>query len=190
MVRRIRLGAPFLQKPPMLISESADEFDVMQEALEREIKPRGFIEQMYVADISATHWEVLRLRRCKAVIIIAAVPTALANLLQKLLKEPGAGGLAQRWFTDPEAKKQISETLGQFGLNETAIEAEAIRMSSADLQRLDRMLASLESRRNKALRCIDEYRDRLARRLREGTDRIIEAKGVPRLEDASRKRSA
>jgi hypothetical protein len=47
------------------------------------------------------------------------------------------------------------------------------------------MLCLLESRRNKALRCIGEYRDSLARQLRESSDRMIEAKAVLRVEDAS-----
>ena len=54
-----------LPKLPLLITESADEFDALRDAFEQEIKPRGIIEQMYVHDISAIVWESLRLRRCK-----------------------------------------------------------------------------------------------------------------------------
>jgi hypothetical protein len=54
-----------LPKLPLLITESADEFDALSDAFEREIKPRGIIEQMYVHDISSIVWEILRLRRCK-----------------------------------------------------------------------------------------------------------------------------
>src|SRR5262249_23526327 len=61
-------------------------------------------------------------------------------------------------FTDKEAKNQVSELLGRFDLDESAIEAEAIRRSSADLELLDRMLASLETRRNKALGCVAVWR--------------------------------
>ena len=54
-----------LPKLPLLITESADEFDALRDAFEQDIKPRGIIEQMYVHDISAIVWESLRLRRCK-----------------------------------------------------------------------------------------------------------------------------
>jgi len=55
---------------------------------------------------------------------------------------------------------------------------------------LDRMLTSLESRRrNKALGCVAEYRASLAHQLRESADRVIDAKGVLRLEDAASERS-
>jgi hypothetical protein len=186
-----------LPKLPLLITESADEFDALRDAFEREIKPRGIIEQMYVHDISAIVWEILRLRRCKVIIINSAFRSALEYLLVQLLKGPGQYGyevedkakaLAQAWFTDQEAKKQVSEMLARFDLDESAIEAEAIRRSSSDLELLDRMLTSLESRRNKALGCVAEYRVSLGQQLRESTDRVIDGKGVLRLEDAASNR--
>jgi hypothetical protein len=187
-----------LPKLPLLITESADEFDALRDAFEQEIKPRGIIEHMYVHDISSIVWEILRLRRCKVVIINSAFRSALQNLLKQVLRQPGqyehdvegeAQILAQSWFTDQEAKKQVSEILSGFDLDESAIEAEAIRRSSSDLEVLDRVLASLETRRNKALGCVAEYRASLAQRLRDSADRIIDAKGVLRLEDAASERS-
>jgi hypothetical protein len=199
-----------LAKPSLLITESADEFDALHKALEQDIKPRGVIEHIFVADISSIIWEILRLRRCQAAIINAAFCTALEQLLERLLRSQSedltrdeakalrrvwrpyedAKALAPAWFTDREARKEVAQILGQFQLDESAIEAEAIRTVSADLEQLDRMLTSLESRRNKALRCIGEYRDSLARQLRESADRIIAGKDVLRLEHASGKRSS
>jgi hypothetical protein len=179
-----------LPKLPLLITESADEFDALRDAFEREIKPQGIIEQMYVHDICAIVWEILRLRRCKVVIINSAFRSALQNLLSD---EPDqyeyheAEALAQAWFADQEAKKEVSELLGRFELDESAIEAEAIRRSSSNLELLDRMLSSLESRRDKALGCVAQYRASLAHQLRESADRIIDGKGVLRLEDAASK---
>ena len=187
-----------LPKLPLLITEAADEFDALRDAFEQEIKPRGIIEHMYVHDISSIVWEILRLRRCKVGIINLALRSALQSLLKQLLRQPGqyeyevedeAQTLAQSWFTDQEAKKQVSEILSRFDLDESAIEAEAIRRSSSDLEVLDRMLTSLETRRNKALGCVAEYRASLAQQLRDSADRIIDAKGVLRLEDAASERS-
>src|SRR5262249_60559324 len=101
-----------------------------------------------------------RLRRCKVIVINSAFRSALEHLLVQLLKRPGqydheverkAQALAQSWFTDQEAKKQVSEILARFDLDESAIEAEAISRSSSALELLVRMLNSLESRRTKAL---------------------------------------
>jgi hypothetical protein len=150
-----------LPKLPLLITESADEFDALRDAFEREIKPRGIIEQMYVHDISSIVWEILRLRRCKVMIINAAFRSGLAHLLMQVF---------------------------QFDLDESAIEAEAIRRSSADLELLGRMLSSLETRRNKALGCVAEYRASLADQLRESADRIVDGKSVLRIDDAASER--
>jgi len=186
-----------LPKLPLLITESADEFDALRDAFKQEIKPRGIIEQMYVHDICAIVWEILRLRRCKVIIINSAFRSALQNLLKQLLRLPGqyeyqvegeAEALAHSWFTDQEAKKQVSEILSRFDLDESAIEAEAIRRSSSDLELLDRMLTSLESRRDKALGCVAQYRASLAHQLRENSDRIIDGKGLLQLEDAASER--
>ena len=51
------------------------------------------------------------------------------------------------------------------------------------------MLTSLESRRNKGLGCVAEYRASLAQQLRDSADRIIDGQDVLRLEDAASKRS-
>jgi hypothetical protein len=189
-----------LPKLPLLITESADEFDALRNAFEREIKPRGIIERVYVHDICSIVWEILRLRRCKVVIVNSAFRSALEDVLRQVLRQPRqsphdcdlrdeAQELAHLWFTDKEAKKQVLEILGRFDLDDSAIEAEAIRRSSSDLELLDRMLTSLESRRNKALACVAEYRASLAHQLRQSADRIIDSKGVLRLEDAASKSS-
>ena len=93
--------------------------------------------------------------------------------------------LANRWFSDTDAREEISELLKQFGLDETAIEAEAIRTSSADLETIDRMLTLAEARRNRALRSIAEYREDFAERLERHSDKLIEQHDVVRLEHQS-----
>jgi hypothetical protein len=174
-----------LPKSPLLITESADEFDALRDAFEREIRPHGIIEQMYVHDIISIVWEILRLRRCKVYMINAAFSDALEDLLTRLLREPEqaeynvrdeARYLARAWFTDKDAKKRVSEILSRFELDDSAIEAVAIRRLSSNLELLDRMLTSLESRRNKALGCVAEYRASLAQQLRESADRVIDGK--------------
>src|SRR5262245_57024172 len=111
-----------LPKLPLLITESADEFDALRNAFDREIKPRGIIERMYVHDICSIVWEILRLPRCKVVIINSAFRSALEGLLVHLLRQPRQSeydgtlrnrteALAHAWFTDKAAKEQVSEIL-------------------------------------------------------------------------------
>jgi hypothetical protein len=81
--------AAILPTAPLLITESKDDFKRTNDALSDEIKPRGIIEEMYVADIANLVWEILRLRRCKAGIINAAFRSALQTVLTQVLREPG-----------------------------------------------------------------------------------------------------
>ena len=80
--------------------------------------------------------------------------------------------------------------LADFRLDELAIEAEAIRSVFSELEMLDRMLTLQESRRNKALRSIADYRDGLARQVREVSTRVIESDGLMKLENQAARRSA
>ena len=174
-----------ISMPALLLSESAEEFNSLAAALAEEIKPRGIIEHMHIAETTKLVWETLRLHRCKAAIINSAFRPAMENLLERVWREPGESvpyeeskELAFAWFTDPNA-----EILGRFHLDETAIEAEAIKSLMPELEVLDRNLMTLEVRRNRALRGIAEYRVSFAKRVREGSDRIIEAESFLRLTD-------
>jgi hypothetical protein len=166
--------------------------------LAQEIKPRGIVEQIYVADIAVLSWEILRLRRCKAAIINTAFEDALLTILNRLMgylnsdspESEERAALVSDWFSQPKAKGEVSELLAQYHLDESAIEAEAIRSVSSDLEEFDRTLTSLESRRYKVLRCIAEYQDRFAKQVREVSDRVIEGKAVVQLENRSSRRSA
>jgi hypothetical protein len=89
MSKRQRHRSPLPSASPLLITESEEEFDRIHDALDQEIKPRGIIEQMYVADIAHLVWEILRLWRCKAGIINSAFRAALGNLLAQLGRGPG-----------------------------------------------------------------------------------------------------
>ena len=93
-------------------------------------------------------------------------------------------------FTDKKAKKEVAEILRRFHLDESAIEAQAIRSLASEFEILDKRLMSLESRRNRAIRSIAEYRESFARKVREGSGRIIEGDSVIRFENPSGQKSA
>jgi hypothetical protein len=191
-----------LPRPPLLMTESREDFEQVRNSLEREIQPRGIIEQMYVDDMAYIVWDIRRLRRCKDTIINIAFRTGLERVLKEFSRQPGVSedyifsnrkefeDLALRWFTDPKAKKEVSELLRKFQLDESAIEAQAMRDSSQDLEQLDRMLRSLEARRDRALALVVEYRVNLAHQLREYAERMTQEPTVLRLEANAGKKSA
>jgi hypothetical protein len=63
--------------------------------------------------------------------------------------------------------------LAQFGLDESALEAEAFRLVASDLEGLDKMLSNAERRRYRLIKFIARYRKTLSIQLRQVTDKII-----------------
>jgi hypothetical protein len=176
---------------PLLSAESADEFASLRKELKNEIQPEGAIEQMYVDDFATLIWEILRLRRYKTVIINNSRLAALRGILEQLLcrrdfdhlydHEHAAEDLARSWFDSKKAQTRVAKLLRKFQMDEGAIEAEAFRLCSEDLERLERLLTALEVRRDKVLRCIAEYRQVFSKQLRQAGDRILDHDEVPRL---------
>jgi hypothetical protein len=191
----------FLARPPLLTTESRNDFDALLKALQREIKPKGVIEDMYVADIAYIIWEILRLRRCKTAIINAAYFEVLKSVIFKVSREPRTStsdvqtlfrvienrsrphteeeqkreNLLFDWFHDKKAKAELARKLAKFGLDESFIDGRAINFASEDLELLDEMLISLENRRDKCLRQIEAYRHGFAARVRASANQIIDA---------------
>jgi len=170
-------------KPPVLRSESADEYTSLHKKLVEEIGPQGPIEAVYVEEITDLIWEIKRLRNCKVSVIHQMSRRALESLLTELLpiqQKIKALALSNRWFEDEAAKEEVSEILKRFNLDESAIEAEAIKLASDQLEWLDKALVLASSRLDKSIRFIKSYRVGFADDVRRQTDRLLMADVTPR----------
>jgi hypothetical protein len=177
---------------PVLITESADEFARLRDALKDELKPQGPVEEFLVDEIAALIWEISRYRRAKTTTINSRYRVALESLLERVCRqseiEEDIEDLARQWFGgDQKDKQAVLEQLRYFGLNEDAIEAEAMRIMAVDLENFDRMLTMAEWRLDKALRSLAEFRGVLGRDLRASAERVIDGE-VLALGNASKNR--
>ena len=174
-------------QPALLLTESPDDFHTVRAALESEVKPSGAIECILLDDIANLVWESLRLRQVRAGIINRQMPDAVERILLQLnwQGDPKWAVKPIAWLKDPSARAKIREWLESLNLAESTIEAEAFRKVAADLEIIDRMLASVQARRNKTLALLD-HRRQFAQQLRQSSDQIIERQ-VLRLEDQPRK---
>jgi hypothetical protein len=82
--------------------------------------------------------------------------------------------LAHGWFVDDKTKQLILKMFEEHKLDDYAIETEAMRIVGPELEKLDRLLASLEWRLNKSLRCLAELRGGFLRHLRASVERVID----------------
>jgi hypothetical protein len=183
MVARIRPTSHLPQSSFLLITESKDDLDQIRKELHAEMKARSFIEHLYVDEMGYLIWEILRYRRAKTSVIRLAMRPALEELLPGLLRQSGeyshhyedeAEQLAQDWFANEQTRKHVRELLARYGLDEGAIEAQAMRRVTNELGWFDRLLASAEARRERALRGIPEYR--FAQQLRTSSHGMINTK--------------
>jgi hypothetical protein len=185
------LGIPVLQRfdPAFLVKESEIRLIAIQDALRMEIKPRSYIERLYVTDMAQIIWEMQRLRSFKSRFIRHALQPALKALLEQLLVGSNhventklkqlAREMSAGWFVNKKYQAEIEKLFISYNLDETSIEAEAWRLASVDLDRIERMLTLLEHRRDKVLKAIANYRGSLAVQMKQAAKRIIEADEMP-----------
>jgi protein tyrosine phosphatase (PTP) superfamily phosphohydrolase (DUF442 family) len=193
-------GFKFKFIPAFLRTESEEDFEKLVDELERAVQPTNFVELMYVHDVAVRTWDIMRHRRNKAGIINNAFHAALENFLQRYLSPPKAAfytleeisadrlvanRLAYDWFYSQEAKDQVSGLLEEAGFNMQAIEAEAVRLALADIEKLDGLIASAEARRDKYLRSLARSEDGLATKLEESSTRRLAADSVPSIASSS-----
>ena len=78
-------------------------------------------------------------------------------------------------------KRELPNCCGNFRWTKGPSKLKPSDSCSEDLERLDRMLTALEFRRDKALRCVADYRQILSKQLQQAADRILDNDDVPRL---------
>jgi hypothetical protein len=166
--------------PLVLSTEKVDDFLALQADLEQEISPKGAIERMYVHDVAAQVWDILRFRNAKTAIINTAFASALLAIIQRIMPtseimlDAEAERLAHGWFVEQKTRIEVEELLAAHDLDDQSVAAEALRQVAPELERLDRMLTNYEVRRDRALQNIQDLRAGLAKRVRQASDRVLD----------------
>ena len=159
--------------PPLLEGEDAAAYDDLLVRISTVVKPANIIEDIWVRDVVDLTWEVFRLRRVKAALLTANAHIGLEVLLRPLV-EDGIGELVEKWARgDRRAIQQVKTILSSAKLTMDAVFAETVSVHIEQLERMERMLAQLEARRNAILREIDRHRDALARPLRPTLNELL-----------------
>jgi hypothetical protein len=151
------------------------------------VKPVDIIEDIWVRDIVDLVWESFRLRRLKANLMATSAHSAIYTVLLPL-----SGGsdffvettdegkiewqiskLAEGWVgRDPEAINVIDRILEQNGLTRGAVFAQMLTENLDEVERIERMTAMAEARRNVVLREIDRHREALGHDLRRSVQQV------------------
>ncbi len=162
---------------PLLPGEKQADYSDVAVRVVRAAKPKDAIEEFLVRDVIDLTWEILRLRRIKAGLLRASLDAGVSRVLGSVgYPYLQKGALTEEWAAgDKTARQEVDAILKKAGLSIDDVTAQTLDSKLDSFERLDRMLASAEARRNNALREIDRHRDALGGGVRRSIEEIEDA---------------
>jgi len=142
----------FLGAPPLIPGEAASDYQQLLAAVTNEMKPNDFMETIWTRDIVDLQWDIIRFRRIKADLITIRYERSNAHLAASELN----------------FKRILKKTLKDDIASVVAVNIDA-------LERIDRMVMTMEVRRNAAYREAERHRIGLGERLRRAAEQIEDA---------------
>ena len=174
-----------LGDPPLVRGEDPEDYHRLFNQLAATIDPQDFVEWIFTKDILDLVWEIKRWRGVKSAFFETELLRSGSHLVKELL-EDAAGGfvydgrgearqlVARANTGDQESQNKISDLLTTNGLGQNAILSHALVYKLNDVERLEKLIASAEKRRDDLLKSIDIRRQTLAKRLKQASDKMID----------------
>jgi hypothetical protein len=131
-----------------------------------DVNPQDFVELMWVRDVADHTWEIMRYRGYKRSIIESGRQQVATDFLDKFVDS--ASYLARS--TPQDGLKLQRDFLVR---NADTFNAEGLVSRLGDIERVERLIALAEGRRNSALREIEMRRAVVAARLRHASDMVL-----------------
>ena len=182
-----------LGEPPLLATEDSNQYDALLAVLARDVRPSDFIEWLWVKDIADLTWDIILYRCIKASYVDGRFRFALVQQLNLALERDKraahpdrrlsfelvrildeANKLANDFIANANTKEKRDKWLKAHGVNAESITATSFDAAVDKLEVIERLLASVEHRRDNALQEIERRRNALGRALRQTSDQIIE----------------
>ena len=167
---------PLAGHPPLFAGEDAAAYDSLLGRVSDVVKPADVLEEIWLQDVVELSWEVARLRRMKAEFLNSSAHRGLRKLLDGLLGWKESQDLTAQWTgQDPDAVKLVASSLAAAGMTMHTVMAQTLAASINEVERIERLTAAAELRRNAVLREIADYRSVFAAHLRRATSDIEDA---------------
>src|SRR5262245_2535809 len=163
--------------PPPLLGEDPAAYDELLGRISGAVKPSDVFEEIWVQDIVDLAWEVVRLRRLSASLMTATAHKAVQTILEPFIPDYfERESLAKAWGTrDKAAVKQIDNLLAAAGMSIDVVMAQTLSINLDDIERIDRMIATAEARRNLIMREIERHRATWAQDFRQAAQEAEES---------------
>jgi hypothetical protein len=146
---------------PLLMGEDEADYAEVAGRIVGATRPKDALEELLLRDVIDLTWEILRLRRVKTGMLRASMGAGVGSALSAIAYPyPHRETLSEDWAAgDAGARKQVDAILAKAGLTIEEAAAKTLELKIDVFERIDRMLASAEARRNNALREIDRHRE-------------------------------
>ncbi len=162
-----------LGKRPIVTGEEPERYDDLLARIGNAIKPKNAIEWLWVKDVTDFTWEIQRYRRFKTALLDTIRNKVLVDTLAPICSNLApsnwrphdyARELARAWATsDPEARGTVDELFRENAIDIDMIMANALVLKIEDFERIERLIANAEARRDRLLRDIEARRASQAR---------------------------
>ena len=164
---------------PLLPTEAEADYLGVAARIVAVAQPKDAIEEFLTRDVVDLTWEILRLRRLKGGLLRAAVSKGVHRILSTIGYGPDIDSVdyfAANWASGKaDFRREFEEMLKNAGFTMDEVMAEAFAAVIDPFERIDRLLASAEARRNNALREIDRHREALGAAMRRGVEEVQDA---------------
>jgi hypothetical protein len=172
----------FFGPPPLIPGEDPTAYEMLLARITEAVEPKDVLEEIWVREMVDLEWAVLRWRRLKANLFRVGKADGAYALLRpsshSLVMEFGDStrDLSDRYaHGDVAAVKEVNGRLDKAGLTIESIMAQTLVNNLDSVERIDRMLASAEARRDAALRELDRHRAVFSAAVRDATSEIDDA---------------
>jgi hypothetical protein len=170
----------FFGPPPLISREEKSRYEAIRMQISQSVRPRDFLEEIWVNDVVVLVWEAIRLRRLKANLLQAEAHEGLLKVLTPLLGPRDARDYTERCVKRaPKSSVNVITALRSAELTMDEVMAQTLALNIDNIERTDAMIAAAEARRNIALQEMDRHRAALGESLRRAADETIDADGVP-----------
>ncbi len=160
-----------LGPPPLLPSENVADYEALSVRVIAAVKPTDAIEHLYVRDAVDLQWELIRLRHLKTRFLVSSASVGLKILMNMRMNYVDSDPNYKSWIkNERKGIKNIKSMLSDWGLSEADIHAQTLAKKIDEFERIERLIANAEARRNTALRELDRHREAVGRRLKNALD--------------------
>jgi hypothetical protein len=160
---------------PLIAGEDQRDYDEVCRRFYDAVKPRDFVERIWLDEVAEFTWDAVRLRRLQAALLASTAREHLPYIL--------SSGYRGQWYNlaldwakgKRKAIEEVDARLAGMGQTVHSLMAQALTMKIDDFERIDRMILNKQLRRDAILREIDRHRTTLGQKLRDAVEQIEDA---------------